>query len=186
MVWPMHERGASGFSGRSAVVDYPVSMFLKAWRFITIMVVAVLMTMGFTHLWQLPPRLTYEGALWLDTLTFYVKYGPAGPGPVIEIAALATTLVLVFLVRGRRPALALTLIALFALVVSTAAWWLFVYPVNRELLTWTAETLPQNWADFRNQWEYTNGARASLTFVALGCLVLSVLVERTDDRLTQS
>jgi hypothetical protein len=153
-------------------------MFLQAWRFITIMLTAVLMTMGFTHLWQLPPRLTYDAVLWLDTLTFYVKYGPTGPGPVIEVAAILSTLLLAVLVRGRRPALALTSVALTALVLSTAAWWLFVYPVNRELLTWTAETLPQNWTDFRDQWEYTHAARAALQFIALGVLVYSVLAER--------
>lgn len=150
---------------------------LKAWRLITIMLTAVLMTMGFTHLWQLPPRMVYDGALWLDTLTFYIKFGPAGPGPVIEVATILATAVLLGLVRRRRPAFAFTLMALVALVLSTAAWWLFVYPVNRELLTWTADTLPQNWMDFRNQWEYTNAARAGLMFLALGALVYSALAE---------
>lgn len=153
---------------------------LKAWRFITIMLTAVLMTMGFVHLWQLPPRMSYDGALWLDTLTFYIKFGPAGPGPVIEVATILATVILLFLVRGRRPAFLFTLIALTALLLSTAAWWLFVYPVNRELLTWTTETLPQNWMDFRNQWEYTNAVRAGLMFVALGALVISVLRETRD------
>jgi hypothetical protein len=153
---------------------------LKAWRFITIMITAVLMTMGFAHLWQLPPRLSYDGALWLDTLTFYIKFGPAGPGPVIEIGAILATTILLVLVRRRRPAFAFTLMALIALLLSTAAWWLFVYPVNRELLTWTADTLPQNWMDFRDQWEYTNAARAGLMFVALGALVVSVLRELPD------
>ncbi len=150
---------------------------LQAWRFITIMLAAVLMTMGFVHLWQLPPRMAYDGALWLDTLTFYIKFGPTGPGPVIEIGAILSTIILLGLVRGRRPAFAFTLIALVALVLSMAAWWFFVYPVNRELLTWTVDTLPQNWMDFRNQWEYTNAARAGLMFVALGALLYSVLHE---------
>ncbi|HEY7568228.1 MAG TPA: DUF1772 domain-containing protein [Gemmatimonadaceae bacterium] len=153
---------------------------LKAWRFITIMLTAVLMTMGFAHLWQLPPRMSYDGPLWLDTLTFYIKFGPAGPGPVIEIAAILSTLILLVLVRGRRPALAFTLMALAALVLSTAAWWLFVYPVNRELLTWTMDTMPQNWMDFRDQWEYTNAARAGLMFIALGALVISLIRETPD------
>jgi hypothetical protein len=143
------------------------------------------MTMGFTHLWQLPQRLAYDGVLWLDTLTFYVKFGPQGPGPVIEIAALLSTIILVFMVRGWRPAFALTLVAMFALIASTALWWTLIYPVNRELLTWTADTLPQNWMDFREQWEYTHSARALLMFVALGCLVAAALANnyvRLSDR----
>ncbi|MEW5916037.1 MAG: anthrone oxygenase family protein [Gemmatimonadota bacterium] len=161
-------------------------MLLKAWRFITIMLTAVLMTMGFTHLWQLPQRLSYDGFLWLETLTFYVKFGPQGPGPVIEIAALLSTIVLVFLTRDRRPARALTLMAAVALAASTALWWTLIYPVNRELLTWTAETLPQNWTDFREQWEYTHSARAALMFVALGCLVYAAVHEAPDHMITRS
>ena len=141
------------------------------------MLTAVLMTMGFTHLWQLPPRMTYDGVLWLDTLTFYVKFGPMGPGPVIEVAAILATLVLLFSLRRRRLAFALTLVAAIALVLSTAAYWLFIFPVNRELLTWTAETLPRNWTDFRDQWEYTHAGRAALQFVALGSLVGSLIAE---------
>ena len=152
-------------------------MLLKAWQFITIMLTAVLMTMGFTHLWQLPQRLAYDGVLWLDTLTFYVKFGPAGPGPVIEVAALLAAIILVFLVRGRRPAFALTIVAVFLLAASTALWWTLIYPVNRELLTWTVETLPQNWTDFRDQWEYTHSARAALMFLALGTLVAAAIIE---------
>ena len=156
-------------------------MQIRAWRFIAIVFTALLMTQGFAHLWQLPSRLAYEAVLWFDTLTFYVRFGPEGPGPFIEVAALLTTLVLVFLVRRRRPAFTLTLIAFVALALSTAAWWLFIYPVNRELLTWTAETLPQNWMEFRNQWEYTHSARAVLMFIALGLLVYSVIHETPDE-----
>ena len=156
-------------------------MQIKAWRFIAILFTALLMTQGFVHLWQLPSRLAYEGVLWFDTLTFYVRFGPEGPGPFIEVAALLTTLVLVFVVRRRQPAFTLTLVAFAALALSTAAWWLFIYPVNRELLTWTAETLPQNWMEFRNQWEYTHSARGVLMFIALVLLVYSVIHETPDE-----
>ena len=152
-------------------------MLLKAWRFITILLTAVLMTMGFTHLWQLPHRMDYDGTLWLETLRFYIKFGPAGPGPVIEVAAVQSAILVAFLVRDRRPAFAWTLVAAISLVVSLGIWWAFIYPVNTELLRWTTETLPQNWTDFRDQWEYTHAARAGLMLVALGCLVWSVVAE---------
>lgn len=152
-------------------------MQIKAWRFIAILFTALLMTQGFAHVWQLPSRLAYEGVLWFDTLTFYVRYGPEGPGPFIEVAAFLTTLVLLFLVRRRRPAFTLTLVAVVALALSTAAWWAFIYPVNRELLRWTADTLPQNWTAFRDQWEYTHSARAVLMFIALGALLYSLIYE---------
>ncbi len=156
-------------------------MLLKAWRFITILLTALLLTLGFTHLWQLPPRMSFDGALWLETLRRYVEFGPEGPGPVIEVAAVLSTIALVFMVRGRKPAFALTLSAAITLVVSMLAWWVFVYPINVELARWTAEMLPQNWTDFRDQWEYTHAARAVLMLVALGALVWSVLAELPTD-----
>lgn len=159
---------------------------LKAWRFITIMLTAVLMTMGFVHVWQLPPRLAYDGTLWLETLTFYIKFGPRGPGPVLEVAAILATTILLVLVRRRRPAFMLTLLALVMLLLATATWWIFVYPVNRELLGWTPDTLPQNWMDFRNQWEYANATRAGLVLIALGTLLISVLWEPSDAAATST
>jgi hypothetical protein len=45
---------------------------------------------------------------------------------------------------------------------------------------WTPEVLPSNFADLRNQWEYTHAARAVLQIIGLGAIVASVLVEKTD------
>ena len=179
MVWQMLPTNPVG--SRSRPIPVPEAtrarMLLKAWRFITILLTAVLMTMGFTHLWQLPQRIDYDGTLWLETLTFYIKFGPSGPGPVIEVAAIQSAILVAFLVRDRRPAFAWTLVAAISLVLSLGLWWVLIYPVNRELLKWTAETLPQNWTDFRDQWEYAHAVRAGLMFVALGALVWSVVAE---------
>ena len=39
---------------------------------------------------------------------------------------------------------------------------------------------PQNWTQFRNQWEYTHLARFFLQLASLGALLMSVLVETPD------
>jgi hypothetical protein len=153
----------------------PNPQVVRAWTFITILFTALLLTAGFVHVWQLPPRLDYEGVLWLDTLIFYIKFGPAGPGPVIEVAAIIASIVLALLMRGRRLASHLTWIAVTALLLSTATYWLFIWPVNRELLTWSFDNLPQNWTDFRDQWEYAHAARAGLMFVALATQVAAAI-----------
>ena len=152
-------------------------MFLKAWRFITIILTALLMTMGFAHLWQMPTRLTYDGSLWFTTLNMYQQFGPGGPGPFIEIGAIVSTIVLLFLLRDHRMASVLALVAAISLLAAFAAWWVLVHPVNVEMLNWTAESLPANWMEYRDRWEYAHAARAVFQLIALSGLVLSMLVE---------
>ncbi|MGQ0539887.1 MAG: hypothetical protein ACT4R6_13140 [Gemmatimonadaceae bacterium] len=152
-------------------------MLVRAWRFITIMLTALLATVGFTHFWQWPPRMEYDGPLWLRTLGLYVDYGPAAAGPLLEVAAVLATFGLVYLLRGRGASWAWALVAAVLLVVSMAAWWAFVYPVSNVVAGWPPAGPPENWTFFRAQWEYTHVARALLMLTALGALVYSVLVE---------
>ena len=58
-----------------------------------------------------------------------------------------------------------------------AAFWIWLEPVNETIAALTLETLPTDWMQLRNQWEYTHAARAALQIVALGALAFSILVE---------
>lgn len=84
--------------------------------------------------------MSYAGPFWFTTLSMYQQFGPSGPGPFIETGAILSEVVLVFLVRGRQPAI--------SSIVACAVWWLLVYPVNAEMLKWTSESLPPNWTQF--------------------------------------
>jgi hypothetical protein len=48
--------------------------------------------------------------------------------------------------------------------------------MTRGFCGWT--TLPANWETLRRQWEYSHAVGASLYFVALSALTLSLLVGR--------
>jgi len=153
-------------------------MSLKLWRFITIMLVALSMCTAFSHLMEMPPKLRYDGAMWLTLLqSLYSVFGTVGA--FFEVGALVTTVVLAFMVRRRHPAFEWTLIAAFCLVAVHAAYWVLVAPVNATMVPLTPDTLPPNWSELRNQWEYTHGGRAVLQIVALGALVWSILAETT-------
>src|SRR5215207_11225383 len=43
---------------------------LFAWRFITVMLVALSMALSFCHLMEMPPRLRWEPSLWMAATTF--------------------------------------------------------------------------------------------------------------------
>jgi hypothetical protein len=118
----------------------------------------------------------YEGALWLTvSQTLYGAFGTIGAS--FEVGAVATTVVLAILVRRRRPAFGWTLLGALCVVAAHAAFWIWLAPVNATIAALTLETLPADWMELRNQWEYTHAARAVLQIIALGALVFSILVE---------
>jgi len=151
-------------------------MALQTWRFVSLMLTALLISLAFAHLWQLPPRMGYSGAFWFQTLSMYREFGTGGPGPFVELSALLSVLVLAFWLRGR-PAFAATGFAAFCLCVSFGLWWLWIQPVNLEMLSWNASALPPDWTAWRRRWEYTHAARAVFIAIAFAALVASLLVE---------
>ncbi len=154
-------------------------MDLRVWRFITIVLASLSLGMAFCHLLQLSPRMRYDAEMWRATQTMYQLFGTVGA--FIEVGASLSAVVLVFLARGRRPAILWTLVGAACLVVAQAAWWLFVFPVNARMAEWTA-SMPADWTRFRAQWEYAHAVRAILELLGFAALVLSALVETSSDR----
>lgn len=158
-----------------------MSTFLKTWRLLTILLIALSLGPALAHLLEMAAKLTFDGALWLELL--HTLYPPAfgTAGAFFEVGAVVAAIVLTFLVRKRRPAFAWTLLGALFLVASHAAFWVWVAPVNEAMARLTPETLPADWMALSNQWEYTHAARAILQLVGLGALVFSLLVEIPTD-----
>jgi hypothetical protein len=159
-------------------------MLLKAWRFITIIFVSLSMGMAFSHLLQMPPRMSYDALLWRATQSMYELFGPP-VGAIIEGGAVLSSVALAFLVRGRRPAFQWTVVGAGAVVAAHLIYWVFVFPVNAVMIHWTPDTIPADWTEYRNQWEYAHAARALLQIIGFAALVMSVITEtprRAGDR----
>ncbi len=156
-------------------------MLLRLWRLATIMFTALSMGPAICHLLELPAKIALDGALWLRLLQ--TLYPPAFGtiGAFFEVGAVVTAVVLVFLVRQRRPAFGWTLLGAFCLIASHLAFWIWVAPVNATMAPLTPETLPADWMRLRDRWEYTHAARAILQIMALAALVFSILVEIPTD-----
>jgi hypothetical protein len=152
-------------------------MLLRVWRLVTIMLTSLSMAAAFAHLLEMPAKLNYDGWLWLTLLQTLYPPGFGTVGAFCEVAAVLMAVVLAVLVRHREPAFRWTLLGALCLVAAHAAFWTLVAPVNATLLPLTPETLPADWTELRNQWEYTHAARALLQIVALAALVYSVLAE---------
>lgn len=149
---------------------------MKTLRFLTIMLVALSLGAAFAHLLEMPAKLAYDGGLWLHLLqTLYPAFGRVSG--VCEIGAVIAAWVLLVAVRGRPQAFRWTLLAAACLAATHAIFWIWVVPVNAELVPLSADTLPADWERLRKQWEFAHASRAILQIVALAALVISILAE---------
>jgi Domain of unknown function (DUF1772) len=154
-------------------------MLLRTWRFITIILSALVMGMALCHALELPAKMRYSASQYITIQnSLYAAFGPPNIGAFIEVAALLSTIGLTFLVRKRRPALQLTLLAIaFMLLAFPILFFAFTEPANSIIRSATPRSIPANWEQLRAQWEYSHLARFLCHWVALSMLVLSVLFE---------
>lgn len=151
-------------------------MLVRSWRLLAIMLTALSLGPALGHLLELPAKMTYAGALWLTvSQTLYATFGTVGAA--FEVGAVVSTVVLTIMVRQRRPAFGWTAFSALCAIISHAAFWIWLAPINATIAALTIETLPSNWVELRSQWEYTHAARAVLQTIALGALVISILLE---------
>jgi len=48
-------------------------------------------------------------------------------------------------------------------------------PIDNQIKTWTAETIPADWTTFRARWQVFHTARTFLSLASLASLILAVL-----------
>jgi Domain of unknown function (DUF1772) len=154
-----------------------VTMFLRMWRFITLILAALNMGLAFCHLMEMPAKMQYDASLYATiNNNLYLTFGSA-PGIAIEIGSIVAAVGLVFLVRQRRLSFPSTLIGAICLLAAQVIWWVFIAPVNAEIRTWTSATVPADWTQLRNQWEYAHASRFVLQLLGLSALTLSIIRE---------
>jgi hypothetical protein len=155
-------------------------MFLKSWRFLTILLASLSLAMSFCHVLEMPARRSWDSTLWVATTVhggLYYMFGPGGVGAWIDAGAVLASVALVFLVRRRLPAFRLTVIGAVCLAGAHAAWWALVFPANLELANWVSGPIPPDWMHWRDRWEFGHATVAGIKFIGFVAIVLSVLVE---------
>ncbi|MUG91400.1 DUF1772 domain-containing protein [Scytonema sp. UIC 10036] len=154
-------------------------MFLKTWRLITLILVALYMGLEFSHALELPAKMQYDGLLYVTVQnTLYQYFGAPGPGAIITVGALICSIVLLFLVRKRHPAFQWTLAGtIFLALAFPVIYFSFIEPVNRVVEQTTPQSLPTNWVELRNQWEYAHATNFVLTLIGFSALLISILVD---------
>lgn len=159
------------------------TMFMRAWRFMTLMLTSLSLSLSMAHLLELPQRMQFDQQLWVRVTVFENVYRLFGSvGAVFEITAILTAIVLTFLAHKRGSTFYWTLGGVIFLVLAFVSWIMFVAPMNAEFARWLTNPVPSDWTRYRDQWEYAHAANALLKITGLSLLVISVLVETPKKR----
>lgn len=137
------------------------------------------MGLEFCHALELPAKMQYDGSFYVTIQnTLYRYFGMPGPGAFITLGAIASATVLSLLVRKRRSVFYWTLVGTVCLVIAfPGVFFLFIEPVNVVIERATPESVPANWMQLRNQWEYAHAANFVLSLAGFSALLISVLVD---------
>jgi len=161
--------------------------FIRAWRFITLMLTSFSLSLSMTHLLELPQRMQFDQQLWVRVTVFENVYKLFGSvGAVFEVTAILTAIVLAFLVRKHGSTFYWTLGGAIFLVLAFVSWIMFVLPMNAEFAQWGTNPIPADWTRYRDQWEYAHAVNALIKIIGLSLLVISVLVETPKKRAIDS
>jgi hypothetical protein len=150
---------------------------IRIWRFVTILLVALLQGLAFAHVLERPAKMQYDAALYLTLQkTLYVAWGPPNIGAFLEPAAIVATIVLAFLLRRSPRAFWLTAGAACTLLLAfpVVFFWL-VAPTNAAFAS--PASIPPNWVELRMNWEYGHALQFALQFAALSLITLSILID---------
>ncbi len=156
---------------------------LRTFRFITLLLAGLGLTLGAAHALELPPKMQYDPEMYAAvTSTLYPMFGSVGA--LIQIGAVLAAVVLTVMVRGR-PAFRLTLLGTLGLVLSQVLWGALVAPVNAEwlrVIESAPESVPDAYLRLRLRWEYGHVAAFAAWLTAFVLLILSTLIETPANR----
>jgi hypothetical protein len=151
-------------------------MALKLWRFISLYLTGLTLSLTFSHLLEMPRKMKYPQDLYMAVQhSLYLYFGLFG-GP-IELAAVVSLCALCFIVPRRKPTFALTVAAAICVTAGLAIWFAMVAPANAQMARWTAIPLPNNWMQTRRLWETGHAISAVFDLAGFGALIASVLFD---------
>jgi hypothetical protein len=130
-------------------------MSLRALTFISLLLAALGLGPGITHLLEMPVKLGYSPQRYFEvTSTLYAWFGTVGA--VVQVSAVVVAGTLAYACRGR-PGFGSVVLGGSLLAASIVAWAILVAPVNAawsESIESASESLPAVYAHHRLRWEY--------------------------------
>ena len=155
---------------------------LSFWRFLTLVLAALGLTMTSAHVLEMPQKMAYSAELYAAVNTTLYRYF-AIVGGVYQIGGIVSAVILTVLLRRRRISFRWAMTGAGFLLLSFVSWLLLVEPVNQQIATALAtspDTVASLWQELRNRWEYRHAIGFLLHLLGFCALVVSVTRE-TDE-----
>jgi hypothetical protein len=152
---------------------------LRVWRFITLVLASLALTMESAHVLELPQKMQYGADLYTAVNGTLYRYF-AIVGGAYQIGSLIAAGILVYLVRERRPTLKWTAAGALGLLLAFGAWLILVAPVNSVIgaaTTSAPDSVPTLWIALRGRWEYGHAIGFVLQLAGFSALLISLPVE---------
>ena len=163
-------------------------MTLAAWRFVTLLLAALALTMESAHVLELPQKMQYDPVMYAAVNGTLYRYF-AIIGGVYQVGSIIAAAVLTYLVRKRRVAFFWTGLGALCLLAAFGVWLAVVAPVNHEVamaLQAAPDSVPRLWTELRVRWEYGHAAGFVIQLLGLASLLVSVLVETPSEHMIGS
>jgi hypothetical protein len=142
--------------------------------FIALLLMALVTGVSFSHLLQRGPKAELPGPKFLAVQQILLRnYGRVIGG--LEVATLLCALLLAVAARARPSLLYLAGGATICLALMIAIWAFWINPINQTINTWTDESLPPDWAKFRDRWHTLHAVRLILSLLGLSALITLAL-----------
>jgi hypothetical protein len=148
-------------------------MGLRIAQFLAIVLTALALVPAGAHLFELWNKIGLAQDAYFVVQSIYRGWALFG---IVLFGALGANLALTLMVRQRRGAFWLALLASLLVAATLLVFFTWTYPANQATSNWTE--VPADWQELRLQWEYAHAANAILTFIALCAVTLSTLLTR--------
>ena len=150
---------------------------LAFWRFVTIVLAALALTMTSAHVLELPQKMAYTAEMYAAVNTTLYRYFAIIGGPY-QIGSIVSAAILTMLVRRRPLIFRWALVGTVLLLAAFVSWLILVLPVNREVaaaLDASPQAVPALWLQLRDRWEYGHATGFVLHLAGFCALVISAV-----------
>lgn len=154
-------------------------MLLQVWRFATLLLTALALSLTSAHVLEMPQKLAYAPELYAAVNTTLYRYF-AIVGGLYSMGAILAAGGLVFLLRAQPRARRWAAAGALFLVLWLASWMAIVVPVNdlvADAMVAAPERVPAIWLENRTRWEWGHAVGFVLELLGFCALLVSVLVD---------